>query len=660
MTNTDSSAPVNGASALTEAEIRAVVRNANIPPLVMTVYQFTGDRAWLDDRFRPKRIRGLNPRTDGGLSSQAQEEVREAAVPVIAALQAGEQPAVTDVDGAEMAELISFFLGEDVDPRYGPMLGAEIERRSHVRRSAPAVEPVPVPAGLHVAVIGLGLAGLGAVHMLQSMGIENYTVFERSQDVGGVWSVNKYPGAGVDTPSHLYTFSFAYQDWERHFELRDELHEYFLDVFDRLQVRDHVRFGSEVVRLDYQDETALWTITTKGTDGGTQTYTANIVLSTVGALNKPKLPKLAGMDTFTGAQFHSTDWPDDLDLAGKHVAIVGAGASAMQIAPAISTKAAQVTIYQRSPQWVAPHPLFRKQIEASQRQLLASTPLFHAWAWLEQFWQFGDTIIHHLRIDPTWPHQDRSVNERNEGHRRFFTSYIEKKLEGRPDLIAKAVPDYPAFGKRILLDNGWYDALLRDNVELVTNGVTELDATGIVDSDGQHRDVDVIVWATGFQADHFLDSIDVHGEQGHRLREEWGADDPRAYLGVAVPHFPNFFMLGGPGSFPGSGSVMYVTEVQARYVREILRKMFTEGTTAVSVEANVNDEYNASMDALHDRTVWSHKGFSTYYRNSKGRVVFIMPFTNLEYWERVQDANLDDYRRHHVAYTPAADAVAAV
>ncbi|KQU28448.1 MULTISPECIES: flavin-containing monooxygenase [unclassified Rhodococcus (in: high G+C Gram-positive bacteria)] len=659
MTKTDSATNFGGSGPLSAGEIGVAVQSANIPPLVMIVYQFTGDRAWLSDRYRPARIRGLNPRTDGGLSPEAQAEVRAAAVPVIVALSAGEEPAITTVDGDEMAELISFFLGEDVDSRYGPMLGAEIERRSKTR-GAPLAPPVETPAGLRAAVIGLGLAGLAAVNMLQTMGIEDYTVFERGDDVGGVWSVNKYPGAGVDTPSHLYTFSFAYQDWARHFELRDELHAYFVDVFDRLQVREHVRFGTEVIRLDYDENTAIWTITAKEPSGATETHTANIVLSTVGALNKPKLPQLPGLDAFRGQQFHSTHWPDDIDLSDKHVAIVGAGASSQQIAPAISSRAANVTIYQRSPQWVAPFPLFRQEIGESQRRLLASTPLFHAWAWLEQFWQFGDTVIHHLRIDPTWQHLDRSVNERNEGQRRFFTRYIEEKLENRPDLVAKAVPDYPPFGKRILLDNGWYDTLKRDNVELVTNSVTEVDATGITDSQGQHRDVDVIVWATGFHADRFLDSIDVYGRGGRRLRDTWGTDDPRAYLGVSVPHFPNFFMLGGPGSFPGSGSVMYVTEVQARYVRELLGKMFAEGTTAISVTEELNDRYNAEMDELHARTVWSHQGFSTYYRNSKGRVVFIMPFTNLEYWERVRGASLDDYERHGVAYVPAANATASV
>ncbi len=641
-------------SPLTSAELAEAVQAASMPALVMLVYQFTGDRGWLSERYRPMRAKGLAPRTDAGLCTQAQQEVRDAAVSAIAALQLGQQPAITDVDGPHMAELISFFLGEEIDPGYGPMLGAEISRRSQDRRSASPTVPAEVPPGLQVAVIGLGLSGLAAVNMLQSMGIDGYTVFERGDDVGGVWSVNKYPGAGVDTPSHLYTFSFAFQDWARHFELRDELHDYFLSVFDRLAVRDHVQFGTEVVRLDYDDQTALWTITTKDRAGEIHQSTANIVLSTVGALNKPKLPELPGMQAFSGPQFHSTDWPDDLDLRGERVAIVGTGASAQQIGPAISSQAAHVTIYQRSPQWVAPFPQFRQQIADAQRRLMASTPLYHAWTWIEQFWQFGDTLIHNLRIDPHWPHQDRSVNERNEGHRRHFTRYIEDKLAGRPDLIAKAVPDYPAFGKRILLDNGWYDMLKRDNVDLVTRGVVAVDATGLIDSEGEHRDVDVIVWATGFQADHFLDSVDVYGQQGLRLRDVWGSDDPRAYLGVTVPQFPNFFMFGGPHSFPGSGSVMYITEVQARYVRDLLTKMFAQNITAISVREDVNAEYNAAMDELHARTVWSHRGFSTYYRNSKGRVVYIMPFTNLEYWERVQAAGLDDYERSEIGFVPAA------
>lgn len=654
MTENDVKTTAEAAALLTEAEVAAAVATASMPPLVMVNYQFTGDRKWLSDRYRPKRPRGLEPRTDAGLSEEAQQEVREAAVTAITALQAGKQPAVGEVDGAEMAQLIGFFLGEDIDTGYGPMLGAELARRSHHQRSAPPEEPVAVPEGLRVAVIGLGLSGLAAVNMLQSMGIENYTVFERSRDVGGVWGVNRYPGAGVDTPSHLYTFSFAFQDWARHFELRDELHEYFLDVFDRLAVRDHVQFDNEVVRLDFDDETALWTVTTKDRTGATEQHIANIVLSTVGALNKPKVPQLPGMETFSGPQFHSTDWPSDLDLRGKRVAIVGTGASAQQIGPAISPQAAQVTIYQRSPQWVAPFPQFRQAIPDAQRQLMASTPVYHAWTWIEQFWQFGDTLIHNLRIDPQWPHQDRSVNERNERHRHHFTRYIEDKLDGRTDLIAKAVPNYPPFGKRILLDNGWYEMLKRDNVDLVTRGAVAVDASGIIDSDGEHRDVDVIVWATGFEADHFLDSVDVYGEHGARLRDVWGVDDPHAYLGVSVPHFPNFFMFGGPHSFPGSGSVMYVTEVQARYVRELLRKMFAENVTAISVRDEVNAEYNAVMDDLHTRTVWSHRGFSTYYRNSKGRVVYIMPFTNLEYWQRVQAAGLDDYERLDVIYIPAA------
>lgn len=642
-------------TALKKAEIQAAVAGANIPPLLMLVHQFTGDEKWLGERYRLTRAKGLLPRVDGGLSEEAQVEVRQAAVAAVEALSAGARPAIDDLDADTAARLLSFFLGEDVDPRYGPMMGPQLVQRSQARNQGSAITPTAVPAGLRVIVVGLGLSGIAAIKMLQDLGVDDYTVFERGSEAGGVWRENKYPGAGVDTPSHLYTYSFAYRDWAKYFELQGELHTYFRDVLNELDAHDHVRFDTEVVRMSYDDETALWTVVTRTSDGELRTDIANIVISSVGALNRPRLPKVPGMDVFKGTQFHSTNWPEDVVLEGKRVAVVGAGASSQQITPAIVGKAGHVAIFQRSPQWVAPFELFGKTIPDAQRRLLQSIPLYHAWAWMEQFWQFGDNLIGTLRIDPNWPHLDRSVNARNDRNRGFFTSYIERQLEGRPDLLAKVVPDYPPFGKRILLDNGWYQALKRENVELITLGVDRVDETGLFDSEGVHHDVDVIVWATGFEADHFLASIDVYGEQGVRLVDQWNVDDPRAYLGVSIPHFPNFFMLGGPHSFPGSGSVMFVTELQTQYVSGILRKMFEQGITAVAAAEDVTQRYNDRIDEVHAQTVWSHPGFSTYYRNSKGRVVFVMPFTNLEYWEQLQSDTLDSYTQYSVPYVPASE-----
>ena len=275
--------------------------------------------------------------------------------------------------------------------------------------------------------------------------------------------------------------------------------------------------------------------------------------------------------------------------------------------------------------------------------LLRSCPLYHGWYWIRLFWQFGDKVIEALRVDPDWPHPERSVNVRNDGHREFFKRYLEGQLEGREDLLAKVLPTYPPFGKRILLDNGWYTTLQRDNVELLTEAVTAVQPQGVVSESGRLVEVDVIVWATGFDVARFVASLDVRGIDGITLREAWHDDDPRAYLGVSVPGFPNFLMLGGPNSFPGSGSFMFFMEVQMRYIRRLMTEMFKRGIAAIDATESATEAYNLLVDEMHKRTVWTHPGMSTYYRNSQGRVVFVMPFLNVEYWDMTKRADLENY-----------------
>jgi 4-hydroxyacetophenone monooxygenase len=355
------------------------------------------------------------------------------------------------------------------------------------------------------------------------------------------------------------------------------------------------------------------------------------------------MPDVAHLERFEGVQFHSSEWPEDLELEGKRVAVVGTGASSMQICPAIAERVGHLTIFQRSPQWVAPFEKFMQPIPAELRRLIQTCPLYHAWYWIRLFWQFGDKVIEALRVDPAWEHPARSVNARNDGHREYFTRYLTKQLRNRPDLVEKTLPDYPPFGKRILLDNRWFDTIQRDDVDLVTEHVTEVTPTGVVDGAGNAHDVDVVVWATGFQAARFVSSLQVTGAGGRDLREVWEDDDPKAFLGVSVPGFPNFFMLGGPNSFPGSGSFMYFMEVQMRYLRELITTMVEKGIRAADATESATRAYNELVDATHARTVWTHPGMQTYYRNSRGRVVFVMPFLNVEYWDMTKELDLADY-----------------
>ncbi|MDV7355320.1 NAD(P)/FAD-dependent oxidoreductase [Rhodococcus oxybenzonivorans] len=627
---------------LTEAEVRTAVGRANVPSLLMVVFQTTGDEKWLEAPYRPTRGKGLGDHDSGGLDEAVQDEIREAAVSAILDLQNGVRPAIEAPSPDLTVRMMSVCMGEPVGAEYGPMLSLELARRAAPESPHLALDPIEAPEGFSVIVIGTGVAGIAAAQQLEDMGV-NYVILEKQPEAGGNWWQNTYPGAGVDTPSHLYSFSFAKNDWTTHFELRNELQGYFARVLKDLGAGERVRYGTEVRSATYDENTAQWTVEVRNPDGSSSTLRSDVVISAVGVLNRPKTPNVPGMDKFEGICFHSADWPENLELDGKRVAIVGTGASSMQIAPAIADQVAQLTIFQRSPQWVAPFEKFRMPIPMELRRLMQTCPIYHSWYWIRLFWQFGDKVIESLRVDPEWDHPERSVNARNDAHREYFTRYITAQVGDREDLLDKVLPDYPPFGKRILLDNGWYSTLRRDNVNLIDRSVAGVRAEGLVDDQGTQTDVDVIVWATGFEAARFVSSMDVRGIGGLSLREAWNDDDPKAYLGVSVPDFPNFFMLGGPNSFPGSGSFMFFMEVQMRYIRGLLTEMFRNGIKALDATPEANREYNELVDSTHARTVWTHRGMSTYYRNSHGRVVFVMPFLNVEYWQMTQRPDLENY-----------------
>jgi 4-hydroxyacetophenone monooxygenase len=628
---------------LTDAQIETAVRAATTSVLLMVIFQVTGEEKWLEAPYVPPRAKGLTDR-DGAdeLGPGVRDEILAAGAEAIRYLQEGGRPKI-EAPGPDLAaRMLTVCVGEPVEPKYGPLLSLELQRR--IAPDSPQLAPpyVAAPKDFKVVVIGAGVSGIVAAYELENMGID-YVILEKQTDPGGTWWQNRYPGAGVDTPSHLYSFFFARNDWGRHFELRPELQRYFAETVERVGATEKIRYGTEVQRAEFDAEANGWRLQVRNPDGSTETMWATALLTAVGILNRPKMPAVDGLGSFEGREFHSADWPADVDVRGKRVAVVGTGASAMQICPAIAAEVEQLTIFQRTPQWVAPFENFMEEIPEALRDLLRTCPLYFGWYWLRLFWQFGDRVIEALRVDPEWEHPERSVNARNDAHRKFFTRYIEACLEGRPDLIEKAIPSYPPFGKRILLDNGWYETLKRDNVELVTESVAAETAKGLRTAGGEEYEADVIVWASGFEAARFVSSLEIVGADGITLREAWDDDDPRAYLGVSVPGFPNFFMLGGPNSFPGSGSFMFFMEVQMRYIRRLLNEMFEHDVTTMAVSEEANDRYNDLVDRMHEKMIWTHKGMTTYQRNERGRVVFLTPFLNIEYWEMLAEPKLEDY-----------------
>ena len=282
-----------------------------------------------------------------------------------------------------------------------------------------------------------------------------------------------------------------------------------------------------------------------------------------GIFNPAKLPAIKGLEDFAGPWFHTSQWPDDIELTGKRVAIIGNGASAMQIGPEIQNQPASLTIFQRSPHWAAPFEMFRRPVAEPVRFLLREVPLYQSWYRMRLGWTFNDRVHRALKKDPDWPHAERSLNAINDGHREYFTRYITSELESRPDLLDKVVPTYPPFGKRMLMDNGWYRMLTNERVELVADPIAEIRPDRIVTEDGTEYETDVLIVATGFDVLRFMTAFDVRGRSGRSLRDVWDDDDARAYLGLAIPGFPNFFCLYGPNTQPGhGGSLIFVVEMQ--------------------------------------------------------------------------------------------------
>ena len=619
--------------------IAEAVAIANVPTLLMVLVQMTGDRRWLEQPYRPRRGRGVGDNDSGGLGEDIQREIRDAALEAIVAWQQGKPLALPEPSDAELVEMLSAAMGEPVPAQYGEFTASQLGQRAMLWD-----QKIPVPAGFNVIVIGAGASGLCAAVNLKAAGVP-FEVIERRESVGGVWQDNRYPGAGVDTPNHLYSFSFASYDWSQYFVLRDELHDYFEEVADRFAVRPHIRFNTEVISAVYNRDRQGWDLRIRNPDGSEETRSANVLISAAGIFNPPVFPDIPGLDSFSGRTWHSAEWPADGSVDGKRVLMIGNGASAMQIGPEIQNRVESLTIFQRSPHWASPFEQFRTPVPEPIRYLFNEVPLYRNWYRMRLGWTYNDRVYESLHKDPEWKHPERSLNAANDGHRAYFTDYIRSELGDRADLLDKVVPDYPPFGKRLLMDNGWYRMLRNPRVTLVDSGIERIEGDAIVTRDGERHPGDVLLIATGFNVLKFLSTYDLVGRSGRNLRDVWGEENASAYLGTVVPDFPNFFTLYGPNLQPGhGGSFIFVAEMQVRYAMQMIDAMARQNLGAVECRAEVHDRYIEQVDAIHEKMVWTHPGMSTYYRNSSGRVVVNSPYRNVDFFEMTRRVDLKDYR----------------
>ncbi|HVV75913.1 MAG TPA: NAD(P)/FAD-dependent oxidoreductase [Mycobacteriales bacterium] len=467
--------------------------------------------------------------------------------------------------------------------------------------------------GPSVAILGAGAGGIAMGVALGRAGFD-YTIFEKSDGVGGTWRDNTYPGAACDVPSHLYSYSFAPNpQWSRTYATQPEILAYLERCAGEFGVAEHVRTSTPIRTAAWDEAAQHWVLTAE--DGAT--HTADVLVSALGMLNVPFVPDIPGLESFRGRAFHSSQWDHSRPLTGERVASIGTGASAIQYVPAIADDAAIVDVFQRTPIWVSPR--FDHEYSEEQMQQFARAPLAakrHRW---QIFWTYQ-----RASFDVSHPF--------TQGQTEFARAYLDRKIED-PGLRAALTPDFPVGCKRPLSSRTWFPALTRPNVNLVTAGISEITPHGIRTADGELHEADTIIFGTGFRANEYLTTVDVVGRDGRKLKDAWAAG-AEAYLGVTVAGFPNFFMLYGPNT-NGVNSILFMHEAQTHLIVRTLRLLRRWRLGSVDVRASVMRRYNERIQAAMEGKVWS-AGCSNYFATPEGKIVTQLPYSAAEYWVRTR------------------------
>jgi 4-hydroxyacetophenone monooxygenase len=626
------------------AKLEAALAEAHLPALILSMVHMSGDAAVLEAYPRPVYDFFAEGRF-GGYDEATQARIRADAKAAIEAHQDG-KPVGANPSQATVRKMMDFIAGVDIPEHYGPFLMEELGL-ADVDAKRPDFSAPKVKAAaqtMKVVVVGAGMSGLLTGIRLKQAGID-FTIIDKNADVGGTWLENSYPGCRVDNPSHLYSYSFEpNHEWPYHFSTQDVLLAYFQGVADKHDLRRHIRFETTAEEARFDERTNRWAVRVRGKDGREETLDATAVVTAVGQLNQPRYPDIEGRESFAGPTFHSARWDHTLDLKGKRVAIIGTGASAFQFGPEIAPDVAHLTIFQRTPPWLAPTPDYHDPVGDGERWLLEHVPYYEKWYRFWLYWMLTDGIYEGVKADPQWNGGPGAVSEANAMLREALSGVIRAQAPDAPELVEQIIPAYPFGGKRVLRDNGvWIGALKRENVELVTSPITKITPTGIVTKDGTARDYDVIVYGTGFHASRFLFPMKIYGRGGVELREKWSGD-PRAYLGMTTPGYPNLFMIYGPNTnIVVNGSIIFFSECSVRYIVGALKLLAETGSETLEVRPEVHEAFNKKVDAANQMMAWGSPHVTSWYKNEAGRVTQNWPFPLVDYWQATLKPNPDDF-----------------
>ena len=625
-----------------DVTIREMLKDAYVPTLVLALVHLTGDLSLIRGDLRPK-MEFLNP--DDGVTDAQRAAVLEQAAQVLAQYRDDPQPFFMP-NTSDLREMLEFLIGEPVAEEYSEFLTSELSLNGEDPYAQPLLQSLPqaTKEQYNVLVIGAGMSGILSGVRLQEAGIP-FQIVEKNADVGGTWYENSYPGCRVDSANHTYSYSFRPQDWPQHFSNQKVLRQYFADTVEEYGLRDHIRLGTEVIEARFDEASRKWQVTLQSAAGEQETLEADAVISAVGQLNRPNMPNIAGLDTFQGDSFHSARWQHDVDLKNRRVGVIGTGGSAFQFVPHIAEEARSVTVFQRTAPWIVPNEEYFQEVPSGKHWLLRHVPFYAKWFRFSMFWRSAEGLLQAVQADEGWNRPEHSVGEANQQFRDALVANLQVELADRPDLLEKCMPDYPPGAKRALIDDGKYlRSLKRDNVHLITDPIDSVTPAGVRMADGSEHEFDVLIYGTGFKASSFLFPMRIYNAEGQELQDVWDGE-ARAFKGINVPGFPNFYVCYGPNTnIVVNGSIVFFSECEVRYILGCLALSMSEGGKAVDVRQDVHDAYNEWIDAGNAQMAWGQSGVSTWYKNANGHITQNWPYTLLEFWRQTRAPNSEDYR----------------
>lgn len=550
-------------------------------------------------------------------------------------------PKPSDTD---LRRLISLYIGEEAND-YIHHFGSEELNFADFPRGVEWAGAVPPArrADFHIIVIGAGAAGLVAAIQLKRLGIP-FTIIERNPEVGGTWWTNNYPDARVDVASHHYQLTVTKNyPWNHRFATQPELLEYMRHVADTYDLRGHIKFRTELTDASWDESAKQWRVTLKGEDGVVRTFNGNAIISAAGLFNSPNLPDIEGIETFGGKIFHTTNWDHGFDYSGKKVGIIGVGCTGAQLMPKVAEDAGELVVFQRSPHWVSKLEGYRDPVSDKTQWLLDNLPHYANWNSFAIFHTLcaSDGELHEL--DRDWRAKGGSISLPNDALRDNVTAYIKSQFPDDQEMVAKLTPKFPPFQRRLIIDNGWFDALKKPHVTLETDGIARVDASGIVTSTGKHHDLDLIVLAGGFKTEQYTWPVKYTGKDGRTLEEAWSTDGARAYLGMTIPDFPNMFIIYGPNIQQRAGGIFSWLEIWVRYAVQAIANMIEVGFDEIEVRRDVFDAYNRRIDERQGKCIWALDDLKSYFVNQHGRQVVNSPLSPSETYLASRKPNMADF-----------------